>query len=262
MLEISDVYPDLPEILDSKLAEIFQGTNSTPERCADLEIILRTSAIGALLIEYDVTRFHHMLWRAALTRIHALTSTPKESRPTCRFLAASRLGAFFSAIASHRPDLAAKLASDGRLPFNSDFEYEDDHCYAVILMDMINGASAGELAPILKRFAEMADDSSLIRHALCTALLHQDESSFTKTFTDLIDLRLQEIEQEAQSPGRDEMDFCASRYVFIEGLALLNLARRFGFTLSKDYPLCPRETFTPVVGEFQDHWYPGAKGSI
>jgi hypothetical protein len=143
--------------------------------------------------------------------------------------------------------LAKSLLDAAPAAFRPGHEYEDDFCCSQLLRQLLNGAPDPVTWAALMQRAERAFGG--VEHprlAVCRAIGARRQAAFDDAFDALVQTRVDEID-EAMGRELAEPPVLAQRAVFIEGLAMLQLARRFGLATAAEYHLCPSLAQLPMV---------------
>jgi hypothetical protein len=215
--------------------------------CLEAEENLSCIGIILLLTRGNSDGFLHNLIRAG--RVWALFLERCRSRQATNDhnYCSGLFAPFIDALAARDWALAARLAALGPSAYREGHEHEDDYCYAQALHGLVTGSLAtAEIANFLTRCAEEGDDMGKARASLGQALLARDNEGMGSAFLDLLQARrvqIVEAESRTQIAGPQVV---AHRRVFIEGIALLNLAERLGIAVEADYPMCPSLSRIPV----------------
>lgn len=219
----------------------------TGPRAEELGRKLRALAIIALVTAADTDTFLHNLIRSAGVREHHLARWRAAGRDDDHDLAASRLDGWFDAVAGGATDAALRIAALSPDRWIESREYEDDHCYAMLLFALLRGDPVdASTAARLARFEAALDGAPSPRLAVVRALLARDPEAFEAAFEALLQWREEEIDA---AIGRGQMDDAVvvpDRLVFVEGLALLRLATRAGIATAPEYRLCPSLARLPM----------------
>jgi hypothetical protein len=97
---------------------------------------------------------------------------------------------------------------------------------------------------VLARF-DVAAEGEGPRLAVCQALDAGDADAFEDAFGNL--LRARELEnEEDKARAAEEAAVAVGTKVFVEGIAVLTLARRAGIPIARDYPMCPMLALLPT----------------
>jgi hypothetical protein len=211
----------------------------------------RALAILRLLAHGDIHGFHCELIRSAKARRRYLALCARESYTDFHY-ACSRSEPFFDALAAGAFDLARDIAALSPKEWREGDEYEDDYCYARFLYDFSGGAGAlpGGADGLLEKFNAALLGAPAGRFKMCKVLNARDFDAFDGAFSDLLDERIAEVESDQAGLAQEDPCLAIGTYVYIEGLALLNLADQAGFKTRREYPLCPALARAPFRGAF------------
>ncbi len=200
---------------------------------------LRAHAILYLLIDADNDNFHHDLYIAGYVRRHLLRRCAQNNHSDA-YMRSSRMEGFLDSVAAGNLDLASEIATLSSSDWGKEDEYEDDFCYARFHhLYLTAGNKAGpELDDLLQRFEKVLDGATSARLDLCRAFRQGNGSLFADAFTNRLAER--EDEMKAAAGQAEELVIEAlNAQVFVEGLAILRLAERAGFSTEAEYEGCP-----------------------
>jgi hypothetical protein len=200
---------------------------------------VRAHAILYLLLDKDSNSFHHDLNVVAYARRHLLNRYLRAGYAD-RYMCSGLAEGFMDAIAASNFDLALDIALLSPSIWEHDYEYEDDFCYArflhIYLID--SKAALSDMDVLLKQFEKVLQGTASARFDLCRAFSQKDNVLFTNAFNDLLIERKGELSNSATLA--DEFVISAlNTSIFVEGLAILRLADRAGFTTEQEYQGCP-----------------------
>lgn len=173
----------------------------------------------------------------------------------------SQAAPFFDAVASGDDQAAADIASRSRPTWNADAEYEDDFLYVRFLMMMFYlSAGQPELAAILQRYEQVLDGEPDLRWEICRALLADDTPALDTALLELSGEVSRQVQAKIQAGVVTDGFADTERYIWVEGLALIRLARSKGLVVAKDYPLAPSlaQIAVPAAYSADDWQRPGA----
>lgn len=201
----------------------------------------RAAGIARLLTEANGPAFRASLTRSGEARRQLLEWATGAHRPFNRFTATGNHGPLCDALAAGADSLArdiARLSSDMLV---KGYEYEEDFLYARLLglLALDEDALPGRAGPLLDALERTLDGRDGPRLAMCQALLEPRQEDFDRALEAL--LSEHEFRQDARARTLNAMDEHSEteRYVFVEGLALLRLARRRGLTVQPEHPFLP-----------------------
>ncbi len=214
---------------------------------------LRARAILHLLLDADPRSFAEDLTRSGQARRGFLSRCAERGYQDYH-LALSRSPSLLDTIAADNFALAGELLQGSPTDWRDGEEYEEDFCYHRFLGLLASSAPPPLLSKHLDRFAGVQQDDET-RLAVCRALLDADSAQFALAFEDLLSLREAEVHED-RGLAEEDLGVALGSRVFIEGLAVLKLARRRGLPVEDAYRMCPLlalEALDPgqPVDEFQ-----------
>ena len=207
---------------------------------------LRTLAIMALLSQGNEQQFLANLSRSA--RAWALfLSRAKGASPRPHHYVSGRLDPILDGIAAGDETAVGWIAATTPPDKQGRSEYEDDYCYARLLLGLAaKPVDAEVLKPLLVRFRQFEDGA---RVAVCEALTRLDSAAFDKALYAVLS-NFEKHCSEAAERSEETPEQIARSSICIEGLALLRLAERHALPTAGEYPLCPSLARLPYIGAF------------
>ena len=122
-----------------------------------------------------------------------------------------------------------------------DGEYEDDFCYYSFFHRFIKGFEKSDrklLESILKRFEVWLEGDLSTRFNICQSFYSHDREVFLEEFHKLIEEREHQIAKQRNTMLAGDITFEPRSDVFIEGLALLRIAKKMRFESQPEYKFC------------------------
>jgi hypothetical protein len=222
------------------------------ELALGLERKISASAIVLLLTKADSDGFVHNLIRAAMVWQRYLERCRADERGTeDHNFCAGLFAPVLDALAAREAALARTLWDLGPTEHRPGHEIESDYWYARALFALQTGVvPVAETAAMLEKCAATGNAMSAARAAHGKTLLERDQSTFEDTFGALIRARENEIRANRKRGQVEDPPVLAHREVFVEGVALLNLAEQLGLRVAADYPMCPSLARTPTARPF------------
>jgi hypothetical protein len=222
----------------------FQNPEYPPEQLGEVSVQvtakLRAAAIIALLTSGDSDTFFHNLIRSARCRIAYLQRLRDAGRTADHHLASGRVNAFLDAVAAADFASAREIVALSPREWLEGHEYEDDFCYAQIVHGLITmPTDITRLESLFERFERVLDGQTDVRLDAVRAIAHRDQAAFDEVFEALLAQRTGYIEAERERNRIEEPAMIADRQVYIEGLALLQIATRLNFVTQAEYTYCP-----------------------
>jgi hypothetical protein len=203
---------------------------------------LRAHAILRLLVDADVDGFANDLAMSGQARRGWLRRCER-SHYVDYFCALSRSGAMVDAIAADDITLAREIFALSPVNTLMGDEYEDDFCYQRYLGLYITGATDEERMAHMARYRVAARDDDA-RVKVCEVLDAADQVEFENAFEALLRARATEIAHDQGLAG-EEVVMAIGTKIFVEGIAILKLARNAGLAIAPQYPMCPSLALLP-----------------
>jgi Immunity protein 49 len=204
---------------------------------------LRAHGILRLLVDAERDGFSTSLVMSGHARRAFLRRCARQRYADC-FLAFSRSGSMLDAIAADDLTLAAEIFSLSAATLRRGDEYEDDFRWQRFLGVLLTGAPSSELDAALAAL-DAASEGSGARLALAKALRARDAAAFDEAFRALLAER-SALNEEDAARSAEEVTVAAGALVFVEGIAVLKLARRSGIAVAHEYPMCPTLALLPA----------------
>lgn len=222
--------------------------------CLDLEEKLTAIGIIRLLVDGDSDGFLHNVIRAAkqwqrfLERCRSEPGGNQEHN-YCTGLFRPML----DALAGQDYPLATRLGELGPGVHRPGHEHEADFCYGRAVWGIHSGAlPPDEVNALLDRCEEAGNEMSAARVGVARALLGKDQTAMEDAFATLVSARTQEIAADRSRGQVSTAPILAHREVFVEGIALLNLAESRGLQTTSDYPMCPSLARAPMASPYRE----------
>ena len=206
----------------------------------DVTAKLRTAAIIVLLTKGDSDSWFHNLIRSGRCRQAYLQRLASAGIVNDHHQASARLGPFLDAVAASQFSVARQIAALSPAQWLRGHEYEEDYLYAQALHELIASRSdAASIASLLERMASVLAGKPDARLDVVRAMAARDQAGFEASFERLLAERSARIEAEKARHRIEEPQMVADRQVFVDGLALLQIATRLGLAIQREYLYCP-----------------------
>lgn len=197
-----------------------------------------------LLESADVDELRTNLVRSAHSRRYFLRRSHMEGNDRDRHLALSRTRSFLDAVVAGDLALARQIADASVEVWNPAWEYEDDHCFFLLLHRIAQHGGAfpsPDVPELMGRFERSLEGAKSARYDACRALVARDSESFREALSTLLEEEAARNDEERDSAAVHEGDllYWPRSYVSVEGLTLLKLADLTGMRIKMDHPLCP-----------------------
>ncbi len=148
---------------------------------------------------------------------------------------------------------AAALMKSSPFELHPQREYLADHCYVNLLAAFslsgisVAGKDEASIDSSFEQYEQWLDGETDPRFEICHAFADHDELAFLDAFHMLLAQRLDTIE-ERRATDREDAIIVAERFISVEGLALLRIARLRSFNVDQDFALCPRSALMSSGG--------------
>lgn len=225
--------------------ELLQEELAAPAPSTDVDRLLfflsrwcRTAGIARLLGRGDAPAFRAALLRSADARLELLRRAARGGRPT-RWACQAEWGPLCDALAAGADEAAAAVARASTQPFTEDEELLEDHAYGRVLAAMALPWAPASIAADLDAAEQAAGDEPPPRLLACRAIVARDPEAFGAALEALLDARADDLDRRVRGPSPRDEHHEADRFVSIEGLALVRLARRAGLATASDYRFVP-----------------------
>jgi len=233
----------------------FQTSDYPPEQLGEVAVQvsakLRAAAIVALLINGDSDTYFHNLIRSARCRIAYLQRLRDAGLGGDHHQASGRVGPFLDAVAAADFDSARQIMALSPREWLSGHEYEDDFYYAQIVYRLITiPTDITRLDNLFERFERVLDGQADARLDVCRAITRRDQVAFEQAFEAFLAERTRQIAAEKARNKIEEPAMMAERQVFVDGLALLQIATRLRFATQPEYLYCPSSARVPMQRPF------------
>ncbi|WP_164002341.1 Imm49 family immunity protein [Pyxidicoccus caerfyrddinensis] len=211
----------------------------------------RARGCAAFFLTGRAESLHRDLQRSGAAHAYFVAHAPDGDTLT------SRADPFFDAIACGDEAGARSIARHSPREARPGQEHLEDFLYVRLLMQrFFLGATDAEVGSCLAKFeAAVAEGPPSERLEVCRALLTGDGEAFHAAFLTLIDAHRAWYETGLQKGRIPEEVWAIDGCMFIEGLALLRLARAARLSIAEEYPLIPSLALaTPRVSHEPGSW--------
>lgn len=212
---------------------------------------LRVLAIIGLLTKGDNDLMCHNLIRSGNARVVFLKRLKLAKVEIDHHMCSGRYEPLLDSIAAGNFELAQQISELSPSEWLKGHEYEDDYCYAQIIQRLIQTEiNQNDIFPFLIQFESYLNDESNTRFDICRALVNFERVAFEKAFENLLEERELQITMDKGAGQMEDPQIIAKRHVFIEGLALLRIAKKHGLILQGEYSCCPSIALMPMKKPF------------
>jgi len=221
----------------SFLAE--QKTDDQVRTLFNLSVDYRTLAIAHLLGDADRDLFFHNISLSAQMRNELLLKHKGVGGKPSRFLCASHIQPFFDAIAAGQDSIAENIALLSYDHWVEEEEYEEDFYYAHFMYLFIQRVEKEILEKLLVNFERSLQGNDSSHYTMCQALLKKNQDLFESSVIELLVDRSEQFEKMGERMISKSEQYLTEKYIYVEGLALIRIAKSIGLKIRDEYTGCP-----------------------
>jgi len=189
--------------------------------------------------------FHNLVRSARLWETYALRCQNEQQTEDYYFSLSTAANFYIDAVAAGDKELATKIITSSPTEFRPNgYEYRNNYCYGKLLLMLHNPVdNITETEDAIDALFEWcgeyipADEDS--RLLTCKALLLKDQELFDEAFEELLLAYDTKIENDIARGQFETADILTARYIYIDAIALLKLARHQGLNIQSTYAYCP-----------------------
>lgn len=246
-MDLYDAHKEIVELVQEELLMVAAGypIEKLGGVLNNLTSYFQALSICHLLESTDTNQFRENLTRSGYARRYFLRKSFEENNYKDRHLALSSNESLLDCLAAGQIRLACDIADLSLEKWNCNWEYEDDFCFYLYLHKVVKQSDNlpfSILEKIIERFENALEGGNSSRLEVCKSILMKDKDLFCNSLDALIEEKQESIEVEKErmlEPDPSVAVFWPRSYVFIEGLALLQLAHITGLRIKEEFPLCP-----------------------
>lgn len=223
--------------------QAIQSKGPDSKQMLDISMKFRQVGCGLLLAEYNTDDYYLNLYYSANVYEQMLDIAQKKVKLDPYYLCKSRAKPFFDALATGDMALASRLSKKMTIEFQAHMEIEENYLYySVIEILITNPSDTGQLESILSAFKNLVQGGDTIRFDALRSLVDRDAESFDEAISEMIIDREDKIQQMVASGRLNPTFGLTDANVFIEGIALLRIARELGIETRRFYQYIPEST--------------------
>jgi hypothetical protein len=211
---------------------------------AYLEICLfyRRLGICVLLTRLNVGGFANELAKAGKAYEHFVSHS---SDADAEYVCTSRATPYFDMLAAGDIATARRIEAIAPRTWEREHEFEDEFLYMRFLMDLVSSNSSPiDRDPMIERMQKLPDLSPG-KLAICEALHAAEDQAFEEAMELMLEERAEDVAEARSLPIPSEAYFLETEaFIFVEGIAIVRLARLIGIRTHHEYPGIPSQVFT------------------
>ncbi|WP_419656862.1 hypothetical protein Dvar_59870 [Desulfosarcina variabilis str. Montpellier] len=227
-----------------KIEQNRQALRSVIDSNMLLEIcdMYRCIGCGSYLMDLDKDEFTKNLYFSGKSYLFLLKKVHSKNLPD-HLGWRSKGDAWLDVIAIGATDLALELSAFSADDCDDDQgEIEEDFLYFKLLEGLyLKMLSDKEVNDILKQFEESSDGGDSERFQVINSLCKKDDAAFDQYFCDMIESWKDSNIHNYKIGRLNPYYFLTISKIFIEGLAIIRLAKQLGLTTEPEYPFIPAD---------------------
>ena len=250
-MDLALVVTNLRDLIDLRLAELREG-KVQPQHVLDLARMYRRLGCAELLGESDADSFFLCLFRAADLYLQLLEQPGARRVPDPYSLARGRAEPLLDALALGDVELAVRIDARSEKAFHEGMEYEEDFWFFTLLPKLaVAGTQPQELHGGLEQMKQALRGIAYPRYDVLRALAGGDSKGFERALKALTAAWEAEMKRESGSGQGNPYALSTEARVFVEGVALVRVARARGLRTGSKYRLIPPAALAPPRKSFR-----------
>ncbi|HSP79809.1 MAG TPA: Imm49 family immunity protein [Myxococcaceae bacterium] len=242
--ELEFTNENIGQLIDLRLAELRKGTVH-PKHVLDVSLLYRRMACGLLLANYDADGFFYCLYQAADAWLQFLERKHLWPHLDPYYMARGRAEPLLDALALGDVELARRIDALAETQWQQGLEYPEDFRFFLLLPRLVSPTvPREELVEELERMERALEGAEYPRHDVLRALVLGEARGFEEGLLAAIEAWQARMEKERRSGVGNPYALATDANVFIEGLALVRVARARGLPTRSQYPLIPPVTLS------------------
>jgi hypothetical protein len=243
--EIEIAISNLNELLNIKI-EALQKNGIDSESMLEIAGYYRNIGCGMLLSRYDIEEYIQSLYKSAKTYQQLLEN--KNDNLEKYYLCKSKGLPLLDAIAIDQFDLARELTANMTKTWTENMEDIDDFIYFDIISDLIQEKPDFKLLETkLIEFENSLEGNSTNRLSVLKAIVEKSSDDFDVSLQSMI---LKIKKRIAKNNDSDYYYVTLEGNIFIEGIALIQIARKCGIGVNERYQYIPDIVFNQPEMDF------------
>ncbi len=241
--ETNTVQGNLEFLAAKRLKMLAQRTDA--KLAQEAASFCRQAGCGELLAKMDTSAFFQALIQSASIYLDLLRRRQECSERDQYYLARSKAAPFFDAVAAQATELVNRMLPLLTRDWMRRMEPEELFYYHVTLSYLAGGS--GDVEGAMQAFERSLDGGESERFNATRALVTGDADAFNAALKAIIEQRCKALEAERKSGLFDPYFHRTEAHIFVEGIALVRLARRRGLQTLRAYRTLPEPALEDPV---------------
>lgn len=244
-MDLGLINSNLMDLIGLRRAELRKG-KVEPKQVLELSRMYRHLGCGLLLLEGDADSFFSNLHRAADLYLQLLERKTRKRDLDPYYMARGRAEPLLDALATGNVDLARRIDALARTDFREGMEYEEDFWFFTLLPKLASSRTTPpELPAGLEQLKESLRGIRYPRYDALRALSEGDTKSFDKALKALVAAWSGETRRKNRTELGNPYSLATEGRVFVEGIALIRVARARGLQPRTTHRLIPEAALGP-----------------
>jgi hypothetical protein len=236
--EIEIAISNLNELISIK-KEMLQQNNIDSDTMLEIAGYYRSIGCGMLLARFDIEEYFQSLYKSAKTYQQLLENRNENTEKY--YLCKSKGFPLLDAIAINQFDLARELALKMTSTWTENMEDIDDFIYFDMISDLIQEQPDPELLKKkIIQFESSLEGNSTDRLCIMKAIIENSLYDFDEALQSMI---LKIKKRIAKNSDSDYYFVTLEGNIFIEGIALIRIAKKCGIDIKERYQYIPDIVF-------------------
>jgi len=240
----------LEQLIDLRLEALRKG-NAKPRHVLDLSRMFRRMGCGTLLAGGDTSFFFQGLFFAADAYLQLLERKERDPSLADPYdLARGRAEPLLDALALGDAELVRRIDARAQTQYREGMEYEEDFWFFMLLPRLLDpSVGEPETREELGQMHQALQGIVYPRYDAVVALARGDREGFEAALEALTQAWASQMERDAESERGNPYALATESEIFVEGLALVRLARIRGMPTRQEYRLIPAAALTAPPAE-------------
>ena len=245
-MDLSLITSNLLDLISLRRTGLRKG-KVDPQQVMELSRMYRHLGCGLLLLGEDADSFFGSLFQAADLYLQFLERERSKRHLDPYSMARGRAEPLLDAFAIGNMELARRIDALARTEFREGMEYEEDFWFFTLLPQLAaSRTNTPEILSGLKQMGESLQGVPYPRHDVLKALSQNDSKVFDTALKALLKARSDELKRKSRTELGNPYSLSTEGRVFVEGIALLRVARARGLQPRITHRLLPEAALAPT----------------
>jgi len=249
--ELEFANEQMEQLIELRL-EMLRAEGVHPKSIIDVCQLYRRRGCGLLLANSDTEGFFQELHLAADTFLQLLERAQRRPGLDPYYLSRGHAEPLLDALAIGSVELVQRMDALLETRWQEGLEYPEDFEFFRLLPRLVSPATAqAELLEGVERMEQVLERAAYPRFEVLEALVHADARAFEEGLLAALDAWQAAWEQARKSGTGNPLGLVTDAHVFVEGIALVRVARARGIRTRSQYPFIPPLTLSAPPSNLQ-----------